>query len=411
LPAGWLLDLTRFVARLGRGPMTGIDRVEAAWLDRLLGDPAPLHALVRTRAGFLLLDRAGAAALRAAAGAALPPADLLGRLCWPRDPRRARAEAAARRLAVARALPAALPRLLRRHLPAGTTALNLGHANLAARVFAALHGVPGARVAVMLHDTIPIDRPELAGPGAPARLAAGLAAVAGAADLVIHTAAATRRQTEAHLARAGRVPPGVTAPLGVALPAADAPLPAGPDPARPWFLALGTIEPRKNHALLLDLWEMLPDAPRPQLVIAGTRGWAERALFARLDAHRGGAGGVWELSGLADGAVGRLLRGARALLFPSLAEGFGLPPVEAATVGTPVVCSDLPVHREILGDYPVYANPADAYAWRDHVLRLARTAERRPPRPAPAWDAHFDTVLGALAGERRTEVPVSPDGG
>ena len=65
MPAARLLDLTRLVSRVGRGPLTGIDRVELAYLDALLRQPEPLFALVRTTLGYVLLDRPGALALHA----------------------------------------------------------------------------------------------------------------------------------------------------------------------------------------------------------------------------------------------------------------------------------------------------------------------------------------------------------
>ncbi|MDT9702392.1 glycosyltransferase, partial [Streptomyces sp. P17] len=92
---------------------------------------------------------------------------------------------------------------------------------------------------------------------------------------------------------------------------------------RPRFVTLGTIEPRKNHALLLDVWDSLPP-PRPQLVVIGRRGWADQALFARIAATPD----VAEFNTLDDGQVAAVLTGAQALLMPSFAEGFGLPLTE-----------------------------------------------------------------------------------
>ena len=401
-----LIDLTRLVSRAGKGPPTGVDRVEAAWLRHLLTLDDPLFALVRSSAGFLLLDRRGAQAVAdMAAGTRVPAApDLIGRLLLRRDPARAGAEAALRPLAVARCLRPGLAGMLRRHLPRGLLALNLGHANLTAPVLRALHDGPAARIAVLVHDTIPLDHPRHTRPGTPEDFARKLAAVSAHADAVIHTAQATRTTTDAHLARMGRVPPGIVAPLGVDLPP-DGPLPPGLRPDRPYVVALGTIEPRKNHALLLDVWEDLsrdhPPAQVPDLLILGRRGWQNRAVFDRLDALRGPDARVRELPGLPDGAVGALLRGAAALAFPSHAEGYGLPPLEAAALGVPVIATPLPVLRERLGDYPVYASASDRYAWANYIWTLTQsvgasgasgTSGRRAIRP-PAWADHCKTVL------------------
>ena len=93
--------------------------------------------------------------------------------------------------------------------------------------------------------------------------------------------------------------------------------------------------------------------------------------------------------------------GAQALLFPSIAEGFGLPPIEALMLGTPVICNDLPVFHEILGKSPIYANAADMYLLKQSVLHLAgrkraekaRQAGKTQGFYAPTWTAHFNQVL------------------
>lgn len=400
MAAALLIDLTRLVSRQGKGALTGIDRVELAWLDHLLSGTAPLHGLVRTAAGYLLLGRNGAALVSALAHGTASPArnDLTGWLTRRGNRPRACAEAALRRLARARIAAPFLARALRRAFPAGGAYLNLGHTNLTGRTLGAARAA-GLRVAVMLHDTIPLDHPQYSRAGIPAAFARKVQAVADHADLVIHTARSTRQTSEAHLARAGRVPAGIVAPLGVRVAPPDAAaLPSGIDLTAPYFVALGTVEPRKNHVLLLDVWSRLAaDAgPVPQLFIAGNRGWADTALLARLDA---GPAGVTELRGLTDGAVSALLASARALLFPSHAEGFGLPPLEAAALGVPVLCSDLPVLRDLLSDYPVYLKPSDSYSWLREIRKAAARnggAARTDCVDIPTWDDHFNAVLSLI---------------
>jgi glycosyltransferase involved in cell wall biosynthesis len=102
---------------------------------------------------------------------------------------------------------------------------------------------------------------------------------------------------------------------------------------------------------------------------------------------------VRELAGLSDGAVAALLDGARALLFPSLAEGFGLPLVEAMARGTPVVCSDLPVCREVAGPAALYLDPRDTAAWASVILRLRDDKGTRVKIAPPDWETHFKTAL------------------
>lgn len=381
--------------------LTGIDRVERAYLEHLLDDPVPLWALVRTRAGYLLLDRDRAGAFLRRLDTRDWPArpDLLSRLA-PRDfAEQALTETGTRALARGRAAPWRLDRMLERHLPSGTHYLNVGHSNLTPRVIRALKTTLAAHIAVMVHDTIPLDHPETQRPPKVAEFRAFLSRVAASADRVIYNAHATATAAEAHLAQMGPVPPGIVAPLGVT-PTTPAPedLPAHLPPDRPYFVTLGTIEPRKNHALLLDVWADLGPAA-PALVICGSRGWRNDAVFARLDALTPG-GPVIEAPGLSDGAVAALVQGAQALLFPSRAEGYGLPALEAAALGTPVICSDLPVFRELLGDWPIYATAPDQYEWQKIVAATAIIEQRRT-RPGavgtPRWDTHFKTVLGALS--------------
>ena len=390
-----LLDLTRLVSRLGRGPMTGIDRVECAYLTHLASRETPLFGLVRSGAGWLLLDQPGCArfAQIVSGKVALPPVDLLSRLLHRHDPLRARAETAARQLAIARAARPLLARLLRR-VPRGTSYLNVGHANLSEKALASLSRA-GLSVTVLIHDTIPLDHPQFARPGTVEPFRARLAAVSVHASRIIHLTEATRRLTEAQLALLGRVPPGLVAPIGVDLAAPDpALLPHGLDLSAPYFVTLGTIEPRKNHAFLLDVWARLP-TPAPRLYIVGNRGWADAALMARLDSLPAD-GPVRVLHGLPDGAVAALVAQARALLAPSLAEGFGLPPVEAASLGTPVIATDLAVTRELLGNKAVYLPATDLYPWIETIVRQAALPQidgEKTVWQAPTWDAHFKTVL------------------
>lgn len=367
--------------------MTGVDRVEYAYLDQFLRLDTPFLGLARTALGFLLLDRPAMTALRDGS-LDLTRNDLIGRIAWRHDPARGRAEAALRRLAIARCTKRGLARLLKRHL-LHSSYFNTGHANLDQRTMAQIRAA-GLGIAVLVHDTIPLDHPEFARPDTVEPFCRKMQAVATHADLVIHTTHAARALTEAQLARLGRVPDGITANLGV--PVAE-PVPTEA-PQTPYFVTLGTIEPRKNHAFLLDLWAQMPDPPG--LLILGGRGWSNHDVFARLDALPPDSP-IQERSGLSDGQIAFLLQGAQGLLFPSYAEGFGIPAIEAASLGTPVVTSDLPVFQELLGEFAVYLDVTDSYSWMETISRLAK-ADRthRKGRTPPNWAQHFKLVLSRM---------------
>lgn len=395
-PAARLLDVTRLLRRAGR-VWTGVDRVELAYLKALIADDTPLWGLARTPLGYVLLDRTGLVAFHARLTGAMPFAapDLLSRLSRGATRPMRQALSELRRRAVARCLPRGLAAMLKRVLPAGTAYLNTGHSNLSARVLRAVRAVPASRITVFIHDVIPLEYPHYQRAGSADTFEAKLRRVAAHADLILYNSRDTMARTQAVMAPWGAVPPGIVAHLGTNATAPDpAALPAGLPPDAPYFITVGTIEPRKNHALLLDVWERLGHEA-PVLLICGSRGWNNAATFARLDAL-GPDARVREISGLSDGALAALVEGAQALLFPSHAEGFGLPLVEAALLGTPSVCCDQAIFREILAKNAIYMDDLAIDLWHDTVLSLSKQARetlRLRDFDAPAWDAHFKIAL------------------
>lgn len=401
-----LLDLTRLVSRVGRGIWTGIDRVEAAYLARLLDDPAPLFGLVALSGTFTLLDRSGVSALaaRLIGATAWGAADLRARVRLKASAARQAALADLRRLALAQSGGDGLADMLARHLPSGAVWLNVGHSDLDDRVFAAVQGA-GGRAVVLVHDTIPLDFPAYQRPGTVEDFAAKMGVVAAKADLIICNSEATRGDVARHFQGFGRVPDLVAAPLGVTVPDPTT-LPQRVDRDRAFFVTLGTIEPRKNHALLLDVWahfaETLPKNEIPAIHIVGARGWANEAVFDRLDSSPLVGVHVFEHGALPDGPAAAIVQQARALLMPSLAEGFGLPPAEALALGTPVIATDLPVYREFLGNNPVYLNGSEMYSWANEILGFARgrarkhTAAHKEATALPTWQEHFDLVFKVI---------------
>lgn len=395
-PPARLLDITRLLRRAGR-VWTGVDRVELAYLEALMAGDEPLFGLARTPLGYVLLNQDGLAGFHARLSGDEPASapDLLSRLQRGMGDGARRALTDVRKLAMARCLPRGLAAMLLRHLPQGTAYLNTGHSNLSARVLGAVRAVPKARIAVLIHDVIPLEYPQYQRAGTVEVFEQKLRRVQRFADLLIYNSADTQVRTEAAMTKWGVVPQGIVAHLGT-VPATPAPdeVPSAARPKGPYFITVGTIEPRKNHALLLDVWERLgPDAP--ELLICGGRGWNNEAVFARLDAL-GDDARVRELSGLSDGALAALMQGAQALLFPSHAEGYGLPAVEALLLGTPVLCSNIATFREILANSAVYIDDSDHEMWETTVVdwsKRPRDMLRVDGFDAPDWATHFKIVL------------------
>ncbi|SFS82437.1 Glycosyltransferase involved in cell wall bisynthesis [Sulfitobacter marinus] len=398
MPASRLLDVTRTLRRAGR-MATGVDRVEQAYLAQFLSDDTPCFGLARTPLGYLLLDRAGLQGIQdrvdGRAGWGAP--DLLSRFRRGRAMNVRRAEADFRRLAIARAAVWRLPRLVKK-LPMPCQYYNVGHSNLSPRVLSTLHE-HGIDINVMIHDVIPLEYPQYQRPGSVEPFREKLKNVQKWADRIIYNSADTKARAEAQMAAWGETPAGIVAHLGTVLPQPDASeLPQGLPPAEPYFVTVGTIEPRKNHKFLLDIWdEMGPDAPL--LLICGGRGWNNDAVFDRLDAM-GPKSRVREVANLSDPALAALVQSASGSLFPSFTEGFGLPPLEAVMLKTPVLCNELDVLHEFLGDIPVYAGVSDHYQWIRIIENWADTAEiRKIPQgfQGPTWKNHFNIVLSPRA--------------
>jgi glycosyltransferase involved in cell wall biosynthesis len=151
----------------------------------------------------------------------------------------------------------------------------------------------------------------------------------------------------------------------------------------PFVLAVATIEPRKNLPRLVDAHALARRRGRREvLLVAGSLGWRYRGALRRIEQARA-EGAVRLLGYVPDEDLPALYTLARALVFPSLYEGFGLPIVEAMACGTPVVTSDRPATAEAAGGAAILVDPTSAEAIADGLMRvLAEEALRAELRAA-----------------------------
>jgi len=256
-------------------------------------------------------------------------------------------------------------------------------------------------VVTTLYDAIPFAHPEWGNPrlrGVKNWLLR--TAAANAARVIAISAAAVDELVEHYRVERARVR---VVHLGVAAhwfdtPSERAQEQAGRlDLAPGYFLFVGTLQPRKNVAALLEAYDRLPAAVQAahQLVIVGRYGWGVPEVRDALRARRAGKRVVW-LDYVDREVLHAVYRNAGAFVFPSLAEGFGLPVLEALASGLPVVASDLPVVREVAGDHALLCRATDVDALgnaMNEALGVARSAAADARRQA--WARRFDWLTCA----------------
>ena len=139
-----------------------------------------------------------------------------------------------------------------------------------------------------------------------------------------------------------------------------------------YSLFIGTIQPRKNLVMLVDAFSALPSARKREcpLLIAGRYGWSCEALRQRLVTNA--IDHVHWLRHVPDEDLPAILHGARALLFPSLYEGFGLPILEAFAARVPVIAANATSIPEVAGDGALLLDPDDRTAWTDALAAVTR---------------------------------------
>lgn len=148
-----------------------------------------------------------------------------------------------------------------------------------------------------------------------------------------------------------------------------------------YFVMLSTIEPRKNHLTILHIWRELFEkykAQTPKLVLIGQRGWECEQVIDLLERSPAIRQCLVEIPSASDSRIVDVLKNARALLFPSYVEGYGLPLVEALYLGVPVLASDIEVFNEIGQQIPEFIHPIDGVSWMSYIEDYMQpTSEKR----------------------------------
>jgi glycosyltransferase involved in cell wall biosynthesis len=258
------------------------------------------------------------------------------------------------------------------------------------------------RTFVTIHDLSFLRHPETFPPQLRAYLESAVPRSAERADAILTDSEATRRDVIDLL---GVIPERVTTILlGVSeaftpdvAPGERAHLQdAYAIGARPYVLAVGTVQPRKNYARLIDAIDRVREAVDVELIIVGQPGWLADGVLEAAAARDH----VRLLGFVDDADLPALYRQASVLAFPSLYEGFGLPPLEAMACGTPAVASTASSVPEAVGDAGLMVDPLDVAGWADALIAvltdpdlradltekgLARAAGFTWTRTAQAW--------------------------
>lgn len=247
----------------------------------------------------------------------------------------------------------------------------------------------GARLAAMVHDLLPLQQPQWFRPQLQPLFTHHLACMAERAHAWFVPSATVARGLAQHLGGAGAAPcPRIQVlPHGGDFLLCNGPArpPALPRPkalpATPYHLVVSTLEPRKQHGRILDAFERLWQRGFPaSLVFIGALGWKIDALQERLRQHPQRGQKLHHLENLSDPELAYCYTHAQSLIYLSRDEGFGLPVLEAAMLGCPVIASDIPVLRETGQNWPVYLDPASTTAL-EHALQT--WPPQSPPGAAP----------------------------
>jgi len=306
---------------------------------------------------------------------------------------------------VRRTVSRALPRCLGRHFNKPKFLFNTGHNGLERKDYLTRLQRSSLRPIFFFHDLIPVSHPEYCRPGEAAKHRIRLHTMLTMGRGILANSKATLEQLSEYADRHKLpLPPTAVAHLA---PADLSIVDSCPMLNTPYFVTLGTIEPRKNHWMLLQIWrrliEEMGDAA-PRLVVIGQRGWECENVIDLLERCTQLRGFVFEYSSCTDSELATWMSQAQGLLFPSFTEGYGMPLVEALTLGVPVIASDIPVFHEIAGNVPEYVDPLDGLGWAKQIIAYMQADSpsrqgqllRIQHYSTPTWETHFDQVEALL---------------
>jgi alpha-1,2-rhamnosyltransferase len=170
----------------------------------------------------------------------------------------------------------------------------------------------------------------------------------------------------------------------------------------PIFLSVGTLEPRKCHHIALDAFDLLWRAGLDVCyIICGKKGWNAEALEKRILTHAELGSRLFWFKDASDADLALLYKSSSSLIFSSIAEGFGLPFIEAMRYGTPVIASDIPVFREIGQDFATYFTVADADSLAKAIRDALNTGFKAPNCKLATWDEVGELVFGLVRDDPR----------
>lgn len=287
-------------------------------------------------------------------------------------------------------------------VPTEKVLLNLSHSGLDEPTYIDQVAKYGFWAYYFVHDCIPLLYPEYARPGEYLRHYHRLKSVFSSARGVIVNSDDTKEQVKYFASSMGfEMPKVAVSHLGFSPLEINTVMTKTPKEA--YFVVVSTLEGRKNHLLLLNIWRKMAfqyGENTPKLIIIGQRGWENENAVDMLERCEKIRPYIEEKDRCTDSELVSLLRGARALLFPSFAEGYGLPLIEAIANNVPVIASDLNVFHEIAGDIPEYLDPIDGIGWEIMILEYAKVDsvqrkaqfERMKGFQIPTWTGHFKQV-------------------